>query len=267
MTLVKRTVTTSGVAATLLRVLEELPTIVWTTDAELRFTSATGAARRAMRNGRRDVIGMRLAAYLGDSESDRGVIAAHLAALAGDSTTFDWHGGGSAYRGRVAPVRVSQEEITGVAGVVFDMSLQEALYRGVFDSSLVPLALLDEEWKIVDANDALCELFGLDRAAMADRPLSDFVPVNAVDELNALTATRLAEEGRLDGETDFRSADGSRGRLALSAVRDDAPPGGTSPCCWTSRSSTGSRFCSGKRRRWRRSGGLPAVSPTTSRTC
>ena len=223
MTIVSGKVTTSGVAATLLRVLEELPTIVWTTDPELRFTSAAGGARLPVRDGRGDVIGMRLDAFLGDSESDRVVIAAHRAALEGESTTFDWHGSGAAYRGRVASLRGEQEEIAGVAGVVFDMSFQEALYRGVFDSSLVPLALFEQEWRIVEANDALCELLGREHAAVADRPLSDFVPDDAVDGLNALLATKLAEEGRLDDETDFRSADGSRGRLALSAVRDVAP--------------------------------------------
>ena len=166
---------------------------------------------------------MRLDAFLGESEADLVVIAARRVALEGESTTFDWHGSGAAYRGRVASLRGEQEEITGVAGIVFGMSFQEALLRGVFDSSLAPLALVDQEWRIVEANDALRELFGHARAAVADRPLSDFVPDDAVDGLKALLAAKLAEEGRLDDETDFRSADGSRGRLAPSAVRDVAP--------------------------------------------
>jgi PAS domain S-box-containing protein len=103
-------------------VTEQLPAILWTTDRELRFSSAVGAGLAAMGIASEQVVGVRLEDFFaGDSMVARN-LAAHRAALEGRGTSTDARFGNRVFQCRIDPLRDGRGEITGTIGVALDIT-------------------------------------------------------------------------------------------------------------------------------------------------
>jgi PAS domain S-box-containing protein len=75
--------------ARLRAVVEQLPAVVWTTDAELRLTTSSGGGVRALGPQSDQVVGMSLHAYFGTADDLHPAIDAHRSALAGKSAKYE----------------------------------------------------------------------------------------------------------------------------------------------------------------------------------
>ena len=103
-------------------VTEQLPAILWTTDKELRFSSAVGGGLAAIGLSPDQVVGVSLADFFsGDPMAARNV-AAHRAALDGQGTATDARFGSRVYQCRIDPLRDASGEITGAIGVALDIT-------------------------------------------------------------------------------------------------------------------------------------------------
>ena len=103
-------------------VTEQLPAILWTTDRELRFSSAVGAGLAAMGLAPHQVVGVRLHDFFaGDPGAERN-IAAHEAAVRGQGTSTDARFGTRVYQCRIHPLRDATGAITGTIGVALDIT-------------------------------------------------------------------------------------------------------------------------------------------------
>jgi HD-GYP domain-containing protein (c-di-GMP phosphodiesterase class II) len=100
--------------------VEQAPAIIWTTDTDLRFTSALGAGLEALsvQPGEWDV-GM--AEALGASDSTFASISAHDRALRGQSSSYAATWEGRLYECRIEPLQLDGE-IVGCIGVAVDVS-------------------------------------------------------------------------------------------------------------------------------------------------
>jgi PAS domain S-box-containing protein len=139
----------------------QLPAVLWSTDAELRFTEGTGAGRAAM-GETDDVRGTSLFAYFKTTDPEFPPIAAHRRALAGESVTYQVEWKGRHFQSHVEPLRDHDGTIRGVVGLAFDLTerkhAQEELERSVallkatIDATADGILVVDAAGKMVHFN-------------------------------------------------------------------------------------------------------------------
>ena len=105
---------------------KQLPAILWTVDAELRFTSSFGAGLRALGLRPGEAVGQTLAEFFGVGDRDHPSIAAHRRALRDEAVVYHEAWAGLSYRVHLSPVRGSDGAIDGVLGLALDVTGQAA---------------------------------------------------------------------------------------------------------------------------------------------
>jgi signal transduction histidine kinase/CheY-like chemotaxis protein len=110
-------------------VSEQLPAGLWSTDRELRLTSGFGAGF-TMQQG----VGESLYSYFKTKDPIFPPIAAHRAALAGESVSYESQWDGRTHQARVEPLRNAEGDIIGVVGVALDISERKAAEEALLDA-------------------------------------------------------------------------------------------------------------------------------------
>ncbi len=109
--------------AALRRLLDHLPAVVWSVDADLRYTWSGGAGLAGAGWQPGQVVGSTLEDFLADSQGVRAkIIAAHRQSLSGQSVSYETDFGGHFYRCHLEPLRDPDGRITGVVGVAYDLT-------------------------------------------------------------------------------------------------------------------------------------------------
>ena len=103
-------------------ILRQSPILLWSTDKELRVTSAMGGGFRSLDTSRGQERGLTLFEYFHVPDEDLEPIASHRRALAGESvaTQIEWQG--HTYEVHIEPLRSPEGEVIGTIGVGFDVS-------------------------------------------------------------------------------------------------------------------------------------------------
>lgn len=103
-------------------VLEQVPSLVWTTDTDLRFTSSTGSGLRHLGLKPNEVVGLTLFEYFGTDNEGFYPIAQHRRALQGESVTYEFDWDELSFDVRVEPLRDSERRVTGTVGTALDVT-------------------------------------------------------------------------------------------------------------------------------------------------
>jgi signal transduction histidine kinase len=103
-------------------VVEQLPALVWTTDANLRITSVIGADQLRPKRPPAMFVGQALTAILGEEAMVLPVIPAHHRALAGESARYERAVNERVFDVRVQPLRDHQGNTFGCIGIAFDIT-------------------------------------------------------------------------------------------------------------------------------------------------
>jgi signal transduction histidine kinase len=103
-------------------ILRQIPVLLWSTDRDLRVTSALGGGLRGLDTSRSGERGLSLFEYFNAPDADREPIASHRRALAGESvaTQIQWQG--HTYDVHIEPLRSPEGKIQGTIGVALDVS-------------------------------------------------------------------------------------------------------------------------------------------------
>jgi len=131
-------------------ILQQAPVLVWSTDKELRVTSAMGGGFRTLDTARNGERGLTLFEYFNIPDDDLEPIASHRRALAGEgvATQIDWQG--RTYDVHIEPLRSPEGPILGTIGVAFDVSermrTEETLRRSEERFRLLGRATNDVVW-------------------------------------------------------------------------------------------------------------------------
>ena len=104
------------------RVVAQLPAIMWTTDAELRFTSSMGSSLAALQLTPHQLNGMSLFEYFQTADETFEPIAQHRRALAGESCSFEHEWAGHVYQAHLEPLRDEAGSLIGVVGVALEVT-------------------------------------------------------------------------------------------------------------------------------------------------
>jgi PAS domain S-box-containing protein len=131
-------------------VLEQAPVLVWSTDRDLRVTSAMGTGFRDLNLPHSEERGLSIYEYFNIHDDDIEPIVSHRRALLGESvaTQIEWQG--RTYDVHMEPFRSKDGAIIGTVGVAFDVSertrTEESLRRSEERFQLLGRATNDVVW-------------------------------------------------------------------------------------------------------------------------
>jgi len=224
----------SGYLEGLSRLVEQLPALVWTTDADLRITYSAGLGLALIGQQPNQVVGTTLGEYFGTADPAHPTIAAHRRALSGEHVNFEQSEHGRIFACQVVPLRETDGSITGTAGLATDISAShraedalrrsEAHYRALVEDAPVGIFRSSNAGRFLTVNRALVlmlgynsedELLGLNLAA----------DVYVDPNIRAQLVTHFARFEHVHGvDVDWRRRDNRRITVRLSGqpVRDAA---------------------------------------------
>ncbi|MFZ0084943.1 MAG: CHASE4 domain-containing protein, partial [Candidatus Acidiferrales bacterium] len=107
--------------------MERMPAILWTTDKNLRYTSAVGAGLETLGLRSGELVGRTLFEYFQTEDPEFPSIASHRKALAGESLTYQLEWQKRVLESHVQPLRGSDGELLGVIGVALDITERQHL--------------------------------------------------------------------------------------------------------------------------------------------
>ena len=156
------------------RLVDQLPVVLWSTDLNLRITAIRGGGSVAGNGGKT------IEEAFGNPAQAAPALAAHRAALRGESGAYETVFQGRAFSARVEPVVGPHGRIFGVVGLAFDVTerhdSQERL-RAIIDSEPDCVKLVDAAGRLLEMNPA-----GL---AMIEAPSIDAVRFRTMVDLVA----------------------------------------------------------------------------------
>src|SRR5216110_480537 len=156
------------------RLVDQLPVLLWSTDLNLRITAIRGGGSVVAQDGKT------IEEAFGNPAQAAPAIAAHRAALRGESVAYEAVFQGRAFSVRVEPVVGPHGRIVGVVGFAFDVTerhdSQERL-RAIIDSEPECVKLVDSQGRLLEMNSA-----GL---AMIEAPSIDAIRLRPMIELVA----------------------------------------------------------------------------------
>ncbi|MDZ7312100.1 MAG: ATP-binding protein [candidate division KSB1 bacterium] len=100
----------------------QMPAVLWTTDAELRFTSALGHDLPALDLVPEQISGRTLSEYFRTTAANFIPIAAHRRALAGESVAYEMYWKEHLFDCQVEPLHDTEGKLIGVIGIAFDIT-------------------------------------------------------------------------------------------------------------------------------------------------
>jgi PAS domain S-box-containing protein len=117
--------------------VRQVPAVLWSTDAQLRFTLSLGAGLARMGLRPNQVVGIDLFDFFETRDPEHPGVAAHRRALRGESVRFELTWADRAFEAYVEPLRTTENEIAGTLGVALDVTEREtaeAAYRQIVES-------------------------------------------------------------------------------------------------------------------------------------
>jgi diguanylate cyclase (GGDEF)-like protein/PAS domain S-box-containing protein len=102
--------------------INQIPAILWTTDAELHITGSAGAGLAALNLQPNPTTGMSLYDYFQTDDPSIPHIEMHLRALRGESLSYETSWMNQIYQAHVDPLRDASGVITGCVGVALDIT-------------------------------------------------------------------------------------------------------------------------------------------------
>jgi PAS domain S-box-containing protein len=124
------------------QVLSHVPAIIWTTDREMKITSAMGAELQLLKINPQQFVGKTLKEYFHATGDGDEAINSHQQALNGRSVGFETEWLGQTLEIKIDPLHESGQGVVGTIGVALDVTERRTLDRELHFARLVQEALL-----------------------------------------------------------------------------------------------------------------------------
>src|SRR6266516_4288510 len=170
--------------ARLALILDQVPAILWTTDAELHVISRAGAGLKSQQILPERIAGVSLLEQQSQHKVSSESVAAHRRALAGDSVSYQIRLLSGCYDAHVEPLRDEGGAIVGVVGLAVDVSDREqalaqahrsqAELEEFFESAPVGIRWTAPDGTILRANRSELDLLGYQPDEYLGRNIAQF---------------------------------------------------------------------------------------------
>jgi PAS domain S-box-containing protein len=221
-------------------ILDRLPAIVWTTDEKLRSTFSAGGGLSALglASGEVSLLGTPVTSYFHTDDPRHPGIAAHLRALAGESTVMEMDWFGRRFQSRLEPLKNGSGQIVGVIGLAFDITElkktaqalheSESLLTRLVDANVIGVFFWEENGRITQANDALLQIVGYTRDELLSPGISwQELTAPEYRPLDQRALAELRSTGRCAPyEKAYLTKAGGRVQVLLGAATFDRPSAG-----------------------------------------
>src|SRR3989440_3067458 len=189
-----------GAQALRASIAEQVPAVLWTTDAALRVTSRSGAGPKSLDLLPSRVVGASLLEQYERGDVTADSVDAHRQALAGKSVSYQIRVADRCYDARVKPLRNEGGAIVGVVGLAVDVSDRErALVQArssqqeledFVEHTPVGIRWTGLDGTILRANQAELEMLGYSSEEYVGKNIGEFHvdPEVAADTLRRLQA-------------------------------------------------------------------------------
>lgn len=177
---------------------------VWTTDAELRFTSSFGAGLQELNLQPHQAVGRSLYEYFGTADDAFPAIEAHRRALAGEPVDFEIRWAGRHFQTRVEPLQDDAGRIIGCAGYARDVTEHDQLigalraserqYRQLAESMTDYVFIADLQGTLQYVNRSAAECFGVPPATLHGKDQRDLFPPTLV-QAHLASIQRVVQSG------------------------------------------------------------------------
>ncbi|NLF72714.1 MAG: PAS domain S-box protein [Candidatus Anammoximicrobium sp.] len=177
---------------------------VWTTDAELRFTSSFGGSLQELNLQPNEAVGKSLYEYFETTDEAFPAIEAHRRALAGEGVDFEIHWAGRHFQTRVEPLRGEAGEIIGCVGYSRDVTEHDQLvhalraserqYRQLAESMTDYVFLADHQGTLQYVNRSAAECFGVPPTTLHGKHQHDLFPPDLVS-FHLASIQRVVQSG------------------------------------------------------------------------
>src|SRR5438552_12367506 len=169
----------------LVKLVNQIPAVMWSTDADLLLTSRCGGVVAQFGHLPATIEGIPIGTFV-DAPDREIVLAAHRAALRGESASYETRFQGRIFSARVEPLRDGSGPIVGVVGFAFDITERrraedalresEARLRTIIESEPECVKLLDAQGRLLDMNPAGLAMVQADSLdAVRGRPIVDVI--------------------------------------------------------------------------------------------
>jgi two-component system, cell cycle sensor histidine kinase and response regulator CckA len=212
--------------------LERMPAILWTTDANLDFISIVGAALEGLKLQPNSLAGISLYDYMESHDPTFPPITAHLSALRGEPSTYSVLWKDRSFECHTEPLRDANKTVVGVIGIALDktdrMEVEEALrksessYRSLIEEAPYGICRCTVGGSFTLVNRALARMLGCENESDL---LGLNLGVDIFDDLrdHARFIGWLQEHGSVEGvETQWKQRNGKAFSVHLGgrALRD-----------------------------------------------
>jgi PAS domain S-box-containing protein len=157
----------------------QMPGILWSTDQDLKITSAMGGSLPAFHVKGAAPLGMTLYDFFQTRDENHPPIARHRRALEGEAVAYEFERAGRVFAAHLEPLRDASGAIRGVVGVALDITERVraeeeadrsmALLRATLESTADGILVVDTEGKIVSYNRKFVEMWRLPEQLVAAR--------------------------------------------------------------------------------------------------
>ncbi len=188
------------------RLVRQLPGVVWATDTELRFTLSDGSGLDSLHVRPGELVGTSLYEYFHTQKENFPTIAAHRRALNGEVVNYVQTWSGRTYQVHLEPLRNAANDIAGCVGIALDITEQHRVetelklatqrYRGLAESTLDIIYVLDREGRLTYANRAAANYIGIDPNRLVGRSQRELFPPEMA-ERHLDRVRRVLETGRV----------------------------------------------------------------------
>jgi PAS domain S-box-containing protein len=198
---------------------EQVPVVLWTTDAELRVTSTFGSAA-AGPGPPTDVVGRRLVDVFGTENPEYPPLAAHRTALAGESAEYEhpWHG--RFVRVRVVPMRDATQAVSGTVAVAFDVTVRteaetallrsEERFRALVQNASDVISIMEPDGRRRYVSPAIERLLGFPPDRLLGANVFDLIHPDDHDSIRKFFADAVARPDEVARvEVRMRDRDGT----------------------------------------------------------
>ncbi len=196
-------------------IIDQLPAVVWTTDRDLNFTSATGSGLPHLGLSANNLLGISLYDYGQGKDGSFPPIAAHKQALDGEHLAFEAAWASRTWQVHVEPFYDSQGEVIGCLGIAIDVTerkrAEDALRASEAKLRLITAQLpahiwtTDSELRVTSVSGAAVTQLGISPSNFIGKYLPELVDMTAAHVSPTLSVHRRALAGEPAGyELDTR---------------------------------------------------------------